>query len=147
MTRKQGQSRTETYDLSKSRNVAAFEALIEADDDTEDPQQLPPRGKRGQQQQKREKEKFFKLKANLSQAQGVAATAVSDRQQLQQLLDMFQGSCEAGVVTDVYRGAGNNLEAAVETLLSMLGASQPDTISGMPWQAVHPPWIAAKLNV
>eukprot|EP00878_Enallax_costatus_P019112 GHUV01020152.1.p1 GENE.GHUV01020152.1~~GHUV01020152.1.p1 ORF type:complete len:621 (+),score=236.83 GHUV01020152.1:235-2097(+) len=132
MTRKQRQSRTETYDLSNSRNVAAFEALIEADDDGEDPQQLPPRGKRGQQQQKREKEKFFKLKTDLAKANKISQSpaALDTKKQLQQLLDMFQGSCEAGVITEVFRASGGNSEAAVDALLEMLGTSQSAELSG-----------------
>jgi hypothetical protein len=135
MTRKQrqaGSGQSVTYDLNNPRNRAAFEALIDDDDDErdEDPQQLPPRGKRGEQQRKREKEKFFQLKdsqlAGKQQHKQQAASSPADQQLvLRQLMDMFQGSAEPAVIRDVLAACGGNFEAAVDALLSMLGAAAP----------------------
>jgi hypothetical protein len=134
MTRKQrqtGSGQSVTYDLNNPRNRAAFEALIEDDDEYgEDPQQLAPRGKRGEQQRKREKEKLFQLKdaqlAGKQQHKQQAASSPAEQQQvLRQLMDMFQGSAEPAVIRDVLAACGGNFEAAVDALLSMLGAAAP----------------------
>lgn len=132
MTRKQRQSRTETYDLSNSRNVAAFETLLEAEDDQGDPQQLPPRGKRSQQQQKREKEKFFMLKSGVAQPEHTIKDQpiANIKEQLRQLTDMFQGTCDTSMVADVFKGTGNNFNATVDALLSILGGGASATYAG-----------------
>lgn len=149
MTRKQrqGGGGNATYDLSSSRNVAAFEALLGEEED-EDPQQLPPRGKRGQQQQKREKEKFFKLKADAEASQskgskrqpaGASATQEQQQAQLKQLLDMFQGAAESSIISDVFQGTGSNFQATVDALLSMLGTAPAAAAS----QSGEPPLLAS----
>lgn len=129
MTRKQRQSRAETYDLSNPRNVAAFEALLEAEEGhaDADPHQLPPRGKRGQQQQKREKEKFFKLRPGVEQSRQTTndVPTANSKDQLQHLIHMFQGTCDAHIVTDVFTGTGNNFHAAIDALLSISGGDLP----------------------
>jgi hypothetical protein len=134
MTRKQrqaGSGQSVTYDLNNPRNRAAFEALIDDDDESgEDPQQLAPRGKRGEQQRKREKEKFFKLKdaqlAGQQKQKQQAGPSPADQQQvLCQLMDMFQDSAEPVVIREVLAACSGNFEAAVDALLSMLSAAAP----------------------
>lgn len=125
MTRKQRQSRTETYDLSNPRNVAAFEALIAEDDDEEqDHNRTPARGKQTPQRTKREKEKFFKLRTNTTPSATTQGASTEDaKQSLERLQEMFQGTCEASMIADVLRGTGGDFTAAVDALLAMLGST------------------------
>jgi hypothetical protein len=113
--------------MNNPRNRAAFEALLDDDELDEDPQQLPARGKRGEQQRKREKEKFFKLKdselAGKQQAKQQATPPANQQQVLGLLMDMFQGSAEPDVIRDVLAACGGNFEMAVDALLGMLGAA------------------------
>lgn len=141
MTRKQrqaGSGQSVTYDLNNSRNRAAFEALLDDEDESgEDPQQLPPRGKRGEQQRKREKEKFFQLKdsqlAGKHQHKQQAASPANQEEVLRQLMDMFQGSAEPAVIRDVLAACGGAFETAVDALLGMLGAAAaPAGAAAMP---------------
>eukprot|EP00879_Flechtneria_rotunda_P013445 GHRR01014038.1.p1 GENE.GHRR01014038.1~~GHRR01014038.1.p1 ORF type:complete len:724 (+),score=273.34 GHRR01014038.1:1101-3272(+) len=125
MTRKQRQNGGNvTYDLSNARNVAAFEALLENADDA-DPGQLPPRGKRAEVKPKREKERFFKLQADTAAAPSGRnyGSKLSSQQQLQQLLEMFQGACDPGMIADVLQVTGNDATAATEALLTLLGTA------------------------
>lgn len=128
MTRKQrnqtGQ-RNITYDLSNPRNIAAFEALLHAEEDEEElasQSSRPSKATRQQQgRKKREKEKFFMLKTDAADGPASAAQPASQQDQIQQLMEMFGGAADRSLVTDVYHASGCSVEAAAEALFGLLG--------------------------
>jgi hypothetical protein len=137
MTRKQ---RGETYDVSSARGRAAFEALLDREEDEDgaaDRPQQPPRGARKpeQQREKRGKERFFKLKDGgggggsggaQQQQHDQEQTAAGDLAALQDVLP----SLPPALVRDVYEGCGGRLEAALDALLAMAGGGGGGDASG-----------------
>lgn len=140
MTRKQRSQagRNITYDLSNPRNIAAFEALLEDEDQEQDSVNTKPNSKANKQQQqpgqkkKREKEKFFTLRPDAVADDGsTPATAqeaqqqqpASQQEQIQQLLEMFEGAADRSLVSDIYHASGCNMEAAADALFGLLGGA------------------------
>lgn len=134
MTRKQ---RGEAYDLSSARDRAAFLALIDQEDDEEE-RPGAPRAARGskkaeQAKEKRGKERFFKLKADLpsggqqQQQSGISAgdgDGGSQRAaQVAALRELLGGTLPDALISDVYDGCSGDVEAALDALLAMAGDS------------------------
>ena len=117
MTRKQRQN--VSYDFNKPRDRAAFEALLEEEDDME-PSSATRKPSTNQQEgkKKREKETFFRLRDPEAAGKDTDA-APSGESQLSQLLDLFGSSLDASVVEAVYLQCNSSMEAAVECLLSL----------------------------
>jgi hypothetical protein len=136
MTRKHRNQtgRNITYDLSNPRNEAAFEALLEDEEDEAGPENVPTKPSKATRQQqgrkKREKEKFFMLRSDAAADANPPESALADSQQDQilQLVEMFGGNADRSLITDVYHASGCSVEAAAEALFSLLGG--PDTIQG-----------------
>lgn len=126
---------TTTYNLSTPRNIAAFEQLIEEEDD--EPLTSKPRGKAANKQSKpkRDKEKFFMLKEDansMRHRRGAAAGALgggSGAAALVELKAMFAGTCDPAVVEDVFLSCNGNTDAALQLLLEMAGSQQPSASS------------------
>lgn len=129
MTRKQRNQtgRNITYDLSNPRNIAAFEALLQDEEDEEGlPNQTSRPSKATRQQQsrkKREKEKFFMLRPGAVADEPTTPQPLSQQDQILQLMELFGGAADKALVSDVYRASGCSMEAATEALFSILGGS------------------------
>lgn len=142
MTRKQRNQtgRNITYDLSNPRNIAAFEALLEDEEDEAALDNIPTKPSKATRQQqgrkKREKEKFFMLRSDAADATP-PESALPDSQQdhILQLVEMFGGTADRSLIIDVYHASGCSVEAAAEALFSLLGG--PDGNQGM--QPTHTP--------
>jgi hypothetical protein len=84
----------------------------------------------GQKKKKREKEKFFKLRDDETGAGGNSSSGpAASPSDLQALLDMFAGACDALLARDVLQSTGS-LQAAAEALLAMLSGGGPATHKG-----------------
>jgi hypothetical protein len=140
MTRKQRNQtgRNITYDLSNPRNIAAFEALLEDEEDEAGLDNVPTKPSKATRQQqgrkKREKEKFFMLRSDAADATPPeSALPDSQQDQILQLVEMFGGTADRSLITDVYQASGCSVEAAAEALFGLLGG--PDSNQGM--QPIH----------
>jgi hypothetical protein len=117
MTRKQRQN--VSYDFNKPRDLAAFEALLEEEDDMEPGSaSCKPSAKQQAGKKKREKETFFRLRDPQAAGKRIDA-APSGEVELSQLLDLFGTSLDAPVIEAVYLQCNRSLDAAIESLLSL----------------------------
>lgn len=125
MTR--GQRRSESYNLSNTRDMAALEALLDEEDLNEaSPPSNRGRGARPQPsssgKKKREKEKFFQLREDAAAQAARAAEARSggsDAGDIARLREMLGGNCDGELVAEVYAACGGSFEAALDALLAM----------------------------
>jgi len=117
--------RNETHNFSSARNIAAFEALLEEEDDS-DPN---ARGKKPKKNKRRspkpDKPVPFQLREGASTGTGADepmrphAVQQSNKSAQQQLQELFGQVCDASVLQDVLAMCGGSMNDAIEALLAM----------------------------
>lgn len=126
MTRKQRQN--VTYNLAGPRNLAAFHALLENENDEGDDivEQSKQKGQ-GRKAPKAEKPFFFQLREDHQRQQSLRPPTLKgpERSPAQALQDMFGSNCDPGFLEDILQGCAGNLDKAVESVLALGIAKAP----------------------